>query len=416
MSKRIGFKGFTLVELLVVIAIIGVLIALLLPAVQAAREAARRMQCSNKVKQLSLALHNYHDTYISAFPAGGVGNFNARNRTTAGWNTALGADQVESVRVSGFICILPFCEQTALYDKIVANYYRYAFNTDTGKATGPETAPTTDTNSGADSTATNVSNPAVTKLDYLACPSDGNWKSSTSEAGRTSYRFSYGDTPQHGANMIAATGTGVPTGSCKDSRGAFGLNIWYGMQGLSDGTSNTAVFSERVVSSVNASTSELRIAASYLSVGTANTTAQASPAAATALVAGTSTAKKGRNYSTSGSGTPLGGSGWRWGDGSPFYTGFNTCFPPNGESGALAADATSGSDTNRVVMSASSNHPGGVHVGLGDGAVRFISDTIDSTTSATSTHSQNVVSSGQSNFGVWGAMGSRNGGESKVTF
>lgn len=90
-------KGFTLVELLVVIAIIGILVALLLPAVQAAREAARRSQCNNNLKQIGLALHNYHDTY-KGFPPGGQGTASAG-------------------KASFFVMLLPFMEQGNAYDK-----------------------------------------------------------------------------------------------------------------------------------------------------------------------------------------------------------------------------------------------------------------------------------------------------------
>src|SRR5688572_22995089 len=90
-------RGFTLIELLVVIAIIAVLIALLLPAVQQAREAARRTQCKNNLKQLGLAMHNYHDTY-NAFPAMGVRLYGSGGRN-----------------YSWVISILPMIEQGNLY-------------------------------------------------------------------------------------------------------------------------------------------------------------------------------------------------------------------------------------------------------------------------------------------------------------
>lgn len=94
-AKKRG--GFTLVELLVVIAIIGVMVGLLLPAVQAAREAARRMSCSNNLKQISLGLQNYHDTF-KTFPYGDESR-------SGGWGT------------NWRVRILPFMEQNALYDR-----------------------------------------------------------------------------------------------------------------------------------------------------------------------------------------------------------------------------------------------------------------------------------------------------------
>jgi prepilin-type N-terminal cleavage/methylation domain-containing protein len=94
----ISFLGFTLVELLVVIAIIGVLIALLLPAVQAAREAARRMQCSNNLKQMGLAVHNFHDTRDAIPPL--LIYFHHR--------------------MTVFGLLYPFAEQSAQYEQLTA--------------------------------------------------------------------------------------------------------------------------------------------------------------------------------------------------------------------------------------------------------------------------------------------------------
>ncbi len=116
MRKKMRGRGFTLVELLVVIAIIGILVALLLPAIQAAREAARRTQCNNNLKNIALGLQNYHDTY-KVFPMGvsgrrqiGVDNFPDGQRLGPSW----------------WYGTLPFMEQRNIYDKIAGEYKTYS--------------------------------------------------------------------------------------------------------------------------------------------------------------------------------------------------------------------------------------------------------------------------------------------------
>lgn len=111
MRSRTPYQGFTLVELLVVIAIIGILVALLLPAVQAAREAARRMSCGNNLKQLGLALQNYHDTY-KVFPPAHI-PFNTAYPTTPRNETS-----ADNYGPSWMVLILPFMEQQPLHSKI----------------------------------------------------------------------------------------------------------------------------------------------------------------------------------------------------------------------------------------------------------------------------------------------------------
>src|SRR5262245_55009652 len=109
MRRRTSVSGFTLVELLVVIAIIGILVSLLLPAVQAAREAARRMQCTNNLKQLGLAIVNYHDVH-KVFPPGHIEDPKAYA------SSPTGSDAVSNLSNWG-VMTLPFIEQQALSDQ-----------------------------------------------------------------------------------------------------------------------------------------------------------------------------------------------------------------------------------------------------------------------------------------------------------
>ena len=202
-------RGFTLIELLVVIAIIAVLIALLLPAVQQAREAARRSQCKNNLKQIALALHNYHDTHL-AFPPGWVREPGTSNHPGWGWGAM----------------VLPYIEQAPLSDLLNVGIGRPTLNTADPAALLP----------GGD-----------TVLTVFRCPSDvGPDRMDDTEpgtyivgAGLSNYVAS--------VRAVAAFSTSWVWQSGGDrKRGAFYTNSRTRIGDVTDGTTNTFAVSERV--------------------------------------------------------------------------------------------------------------------------------------------------------------------------
>lgn len=213
-------RGFTLVELLVVIAIIGILVALLLPAVQAAREAARRMQCGNNLKQIALACHNYNDTY-KKLPVGA-------------YSCCWGTWQVG---------ILPYVEQRAL-----ADLYNHNGKYDSPNTVGVQpggcvgAADSSFRYGGAKNTPVTVN-----LISSYRCPSDINNASNTGTAvSRHNYACNYGNTGENGNTPVVQAGVTVifgqapftMAGSCTSSA------IAKTFSDIGDGTSNTLSFAE----------------------------------------------------------------------------------------------------------------------------------------------------------------------------
>jgi prepilin-type N-terminal cleavage/methylation domain-containing protein/prepilin-type processing-associated H-X9-DG protein len=401
-------NAFTLVELLVVIAIIGVLIALLLPAVQAAREAARRMQCTNQVKQLTLATHNFHDTKQYLPCAVHSIDLCVANHTKGNWTydgttkmpLCPGASQRDRL---SFICdLLPFIEQGAAYSRVAAS-------ADSATTLWISPWTTADANSG------DTFSVWCAAIETLVCPSETNKRVNVPGVavfGITSYRVNRGD-------------IWIDWNASSPARGPFGSGFFSktDFASIEDGTSNTIFISEAALGSgAGRGLMTVKGGLSY-GVGTAPTVHASSATGSTGGINGTPSEcynRKGSNgmlstniVTTAGSNT----SGRRWGDSRSTYTQFFTILPPNSPS-CTAGTSTTGTESGNL-MTASSYHSGGVNAGLGDGSVRFISDTIntkdldkkasDINTSLTT----NTLGeyNGAAFYGVWSELGTRAGGE-----
>jgi prepilin-type N-terminal cleavage/methylation domain-containing protein len=362
--------GFTLIELLVVIAIIGVLVGLLLPAVQQAREAARRASCVNKLKQLSLAALNYENIAKFLPPTKGG---TCCNRTP--WDNA--------GRRSGFVEMLPFMEETTTYDQIMAG--------DPGNGIPA-----------GGGIPWNSWTPWNKKFNWMRCPSSsGPWDQVTRP---TNYVFCLGDfVSDHNKKYY----------SPKVGRGIFVDVSYRGNEGsqqtlkiakrgtplreVTDGTSKTMMFSERIHgddSGIHAAASERFLEMVATGVGGIDT----NPSLCSAVVSGQGFAP----------GTNVKGKhGAWWVDGQAERVGFTTVLPPN--SASCEANANSNADASTIIYPPTSGHPGGVVAAFADGSARFINDEIDARDPSDPPPAYN--STGPSPYGVWGAMGTKSAGD-----
>jgi len=346
------------------------LIALLLPAVQAAREAARRMQCSNHMKQVGISLHNFHDVRKMLPP----GISNKLPGSTA--DAASG-----SPRISTFFYILPYVEQSARYDACLLT-----FKDDNANTRNPQSisAAAPDADKAIWSAAWEANVPS------FLCPSDGNHNTNKPPLtpGRNNIMFCAGD-------FLSSWGGFF--------RGCFFTDNNRSFQDITDGTSNTVAHSESAMGQrggSNDSTGPVRggIRVSFMSdmfPGGNNIwqTATLSPCLQTAPDKKEYASGPVRNDLT----------GMMWGKGYIGTTMFSTILAPNSPS--CYGGASPAAD--RLFQSATSNHSGGVNVCMVDGAVRFVPDTIN-----TGNLDIGCVEVGPSNYGIWGAAGSIRGGES----
>ncbi len=365
---KLNRRAFTLVELLVVTAVIGIMIALLIPAVQAARESARRMQCSDRLKQLGLAVQHFHDGQ-KRLPGHGTGP--NQNR-------------------SAFVRLLPFFEEVARYNEIVS-LDDYAVN---------------DSNNP-------YSDNACWKgiISALLCPTDPGSQSPYAIPGHATGSFAPTNYCFSEADYVL-----VSYGKPGNDRSPFGMKIspewgadWGTESGntfdiVTDGLSDTAFFSERCVKPGDGAGDYRKIRG-----GIADLDAWFSTPLECFATKGSADEYASRVAARDGSGSLFG-----------YYklhnAMFHTIIPPNGPS---CSTALAGGDIHPAGSFASqlaptSCHAGGVNVCMGDGSVRFVGETVDfGDLSQWFRHQGNADRESPSPFGIWGAMGSINGGESR---
>ena len=343
--------GFTLIELLVVIAIIAVLIALLLPAVQAAREAARRAQCINNLKQIGLALHNYHSTH-DTFPLGVSAYVPVPNN----------ANLTNNFHWDNWSCqalMLSYLEQSAMYN---------ACNFQTGNNNG--------VNFWINSTVT------LSRVNGFLCPSDPNAGAGGANSGNVN---TSNDNSYNGS--IGTTTFQPQINSAQGSTGFFWYYRSYGLRDATDGSSNTIAFSEGLVGR-NPATTGYRGTA-VMSAGTTAYMlydANQNPALTLTGLNACNTKFRAANSLNA----------WRgiyWEVGANGTTLFNTIVTPNSQRYPWSACRSEGGGwpDQATFANASSNHPGGVNVLMGDGSVKFIKDGVSQ--------------------GTWWALGTRSGNE-----
>lgn len=420
---RISFAsagGFTMVEVLAVVAIIGVLVGLLLPAVQSAREAARRTSCSNNLMQLVIATNSYHaalDQYPTQLSGTGDGG---------------GGGLDNERRLSIFVALMPYLDQQPLYEwierpqsrqwsdqmgSIASRGYSDWYDDQMGELMMPDQANETESESDTDDLWP-AGGPSPTNADYFAwsvepsilrCPSDPGI--GLPSMGRSNYAACLGD------GMVAADSGPLKSVGGKfvvdpelkrqtdtAMRGVFVPRVVTRRRDVTDGLSQTIMLSEIATDLGDQYLPTFPIPAA---IGEGLKDAPDWARTTTGVI----DAERPRFWSTSVqktliSTTPAAARGYRWADGMPLYTGVTTISPPNSEL-VMAADR----DDAWGLFSASSRHTDGVLVGFCDGAIHFISNEVDSGDLGTPSVYAGSPSSGKSPYGVWGAMGTRASGE-----